>query len=49
MNWLRYFLVSTDARPMAYKRHSESRWLLLLAITLICLAVVIGLNLSGVN
>lgn len=49
MNWLRYFLISTNARPMAYKRHPESRWLLLLAITLLVLALVIGLNLAGIN
>lgn len=48
MNWLRNYLISTDCRPMAYKRPTERRWLLLLAVTLIVLAVVIVLNLSGV-
>lgn len=36
-------------RPMAYKRHTESRWRLLLVVTLIVLALVIGLNLAGLT
>ncbi len=40
-------VVSGGVRPMAYKRPSERRWLLLLAVTFLVLALVIGLNLVG--
>lgn len=48
MNWLRYFLISTNARPMAYKRQPEARWWWMFAITLICLAIAIGFSLAGI-
>lgn len=48
MNWLIYFLISTNARPMAYKRQPESRWRRMFAITLICLTIAIGLSLAGI-
>ena len=42
-------VVSGGVRPMAYKRHTESRWWLLLVVTLIVLALVIVLNLAGLT
>lgn len=47
-HWLRNFLISTNARPMAYRRLPESRWWLLFAVTLIGLAITIGLSLAGI-
>lgn len=41
-------IVSGGIRPMAYRRQSEARWWLLFAITLICLAITIGLSLAGI-
>ena len=48
MNWLRYFIVSTNMRPMAYKRPSERRFTVMFAITLICLGVTIALSWIGI-
>ena len=48
MNWLRNFLISTNARPMAYKRPSDRRFAWMFAITLIGLLITIGLSLAGI-
>lgn len=41
-------IASGGVRPMAYKRQPESRWWWMFAITLIFLAIAIGLNLAGI-
>ncbi len=48
MNWLRYFLISTDTRNMAYKRPSEHRFTVIFAVTLIALLITIVLGLRGI-
>jgi len=48
MNWLRNFLISTNARPMAYRRHDERRFWIVFGVTLLCLAIAIVLGLHGV-
>ena len=48
MNWLRNYLISTDARPMAYKQPSDRRFVIIFAVTLFCLAVAIVLGLQGI-
>ncbi len=48
MNWLRYFIVSTNMRPMAYKRPSERRFMWMFIITLLCLGLTIALSWIGI-
>lgn len=48
MNWLRNYLISTDAHNMAYKQPSDRRFVIIFAVTLFCLAVAIVLGLQGI-
>lgn len=48
MTWLKILVSSTNMRPMAYKRPSERRFTVMFIITLICLAITIGLSLAGI-
>ncbi len=47
MNWLRYFLISTDTRNMAYKRPTERRFAIIFAISLLALLITTVLSLRG--
>lgn len=40
MNWLLYFLVSTDAKPMAYKRNRTRESLILIGLVVIGLIAI---------
>ena len=48
MNWLRNYLISTDAHNMAYKQPSSNRFVIILAVTLVCLAIAIVLGQQGI-
>lgn len=48
MNWLRYFLISTNARNMAYKRPSDRRFTVAFVIALISILITIALGLRGI-
>jgi hypothetical protein len=48
MTWLKILISSTNMRPMAYKRPSEHRFLVMFAITLICLGLTIALSWIGI-
>jgi len=48
MNWLRNYLISTDAHNMAYKQPSSNRFMIIFAVTLVCLAIAIVLGLQGI-
>ena len=40
MNWLRYFLISTDTRNMAYRRNRTHDTLILIGLLVIALIAI---------